>query len=167
MSTTSSPLSGLKRRLWIVAVFGVAGAVLGAVPQPEEVEEQATTFDATHTMLINDTAGLSSSAGVSPNQVVLLATTGEVPQRVADEIGFGGNPAELSSQVTVSFDQASGALLFSTSQETAERAELVADTFADTTNAYLVERQDIVYNQRIQASRDRLAELEAELDDLT
>jgi hypothetical protein len=112
MTSTSSPLTGLKRRLWIVALFGVIGAVLGAVPQPQKVEETATTFNATHTMLINDTAGLSSSVGVSPNQVVLLATTGEVPERVAEEIGFGGNPAELASRVSVTFDQASGALVF-------------------------------------------------------
>jgi Mrp family chromosome partitioning ATPase len=167
MNTTSSLLSGLKRRLWIIALFGAVGAVVAAIPQPQNVEEQATTFNATHTMLINDTAGLSSSVGVSPNQVVLLATTGEVPEEVADEIGFSGNPAALSSQVSVSFDQASGALTFSTSSDMAAEAELIADTFAEVTNAYLIDRQTDVYNQRVQASRDRLAGLEAELDNLT
>jgi Mrp family chromosome partitioning ATPase len=167
MTTTSSPLSGLKRRLWIVALFGIIGAVLGALPQPQKVEEQATAFNATHTMLINDTSGLSSSAGVSPNQVVLLATTGEVPERVAEQIGFSGNPAQLSSRVLVSFDQANGALLFSTTSDTAEGAEQTANAFADVTNAYLIERQDLVYNQRIQASRDRLEGFEEELDQLT
>lgn len=167
MTTTSSPLSGLKRRLWIVALFGIIGAALGALPQPQQVEEQATTFSATHTMLINDTAGLSSGAGVSPNQVVLLATTGEVPERVAEELDFSGNPTELSSQVSVTFDQANGALLFSTTSDTAEEAEQIADTFADATNAYLIDRQTVVYNQRVQASRERLAEFEAQLDELT
>ena len=167
MTNAPSLLSGLKRRLWIVAIFGIIGAVLGAIPQPQEVEEQATTFNATHTMLLNDTAGLSSSAGVSPNQVVLLATTGEVPERVAEEIEYGGNPTALSSQITVSFDQASGALLFSTSQDTSDRAELIADTFADVTNAYLIERQDVVYNQRVESSRTRLAGFQEELDTLT
>ena len=167
MTSTSSPLTGLKRRLWIVALLGIVGAGIGAVPQPQRVEEQATTFNATHTMLVNDTAGLSSSAGVSPNQVVLLATTGEVPERVAQEIGFSGNPASLASRISVSFDQSSGALRFSTSLDTPEEAEQIADTFADVTNAYLVERQDRVYNQRVQASRDRLAGFEAELDEIT
>ncbi len=167
MTTTSPLLSGVRRRLWIVFLFGVVGAVLGAAPQPQKVEEQATTFDATNTMLVNDSGGLSSSVGVSPNQVVILSTVGEVPKRVAEQIGFDGNPAELSSQVSVSFDQASGALLFTTSQDTAERAELVANTFADVTNAYLVERQDIVYNERVQKSRERLEGFEAELNALT
>jgi Mrp family chromosome partitioning ATPase len=92
-------------------------------------------------MLVNDTAGLSGSVGVSPNQVVLLATTGEVPERVAEELDFTGNPATLASRVSVAFDQASGALRFQSAQETAEEAEEIANTFAEVTNAYLIERQ--------------------------
>ena len=167
MTSTAPLLTGVKRRIWIVVLFGIAGALLGAAPQPQKVEEQATTFEATHTMLLNDANGLSSSVGVSPNQVVILSTVGEVPKRVAEEIGFEGNPAELSSQVSVSFDQSSGALLFTTSQDTAERAELVADAFADVTNAYLIERQESVYNERVQRSRERLEEFEGELNELT
>ena len=121
MNSTPTLLSGMKRRLWIVGLFGIAGAVLAAIPQPSKVEDQATTFEATHTMLINDTTGLSSSTGVPPDQVVLLATNGDVPQQVADEIGFKGNPAALADQISVTFDQATGALLFTTSQSSAAR----------------------------------------------
>jgi capsular polysaccharide biosynthesis protein len=165
--TTLSPLSGLRRRLWIVVVLGIVGALLGAIPQPQRVEEQATTFTAVHTMLVNDVSGLSSSVGVSPNQVVLLATTGEVPKRVAEEIGFTGNPATLASRVTVNFDQPSGALRFQSSDETAETAEQIADTFASVTNSYLIERQTAVHNDRVEASRNRLESFRSQLDELT
>lgn len=165
--TNPSLLPALRRYLWIIALLAVAGALLGAVPQPERVEEQATTFSATHTMLVNDTSGLAASAGVSPNQVALLATTGEVPERVAAELGFPGNPATLASLVAVTFDQATGALTFATTAETAAEAEQIADAFADETNSYLVERQDIVFSRRVQASRDRLQGFETELDEIT
>lgn len=167
MSGQSTLISGLRRRLWVVALFGVGGAVVGGLPQPQAVEEQATTFRATHTMLLNDTAGLTGSAGVSPNQVALLATTGEVPERVAAELGFQGNPAVLASRVTVSFEQATGALRFTTQQDNGDDAVRLADTFAEVTNNYIVERQDILFQQRVRASRDRLEGFEAELDELT
>ena len=50
------------------------------------------------------------SSTVSTSQVELLATTGEVPARVAERLEFGGNPAELAAQVTVNFELETGAL---------------------------------------------------------
>jgi hypothetical protein len=101
MNNTSA-LGAIRRRWWMVVLLAVLGAVLGAIPDSERVESQvAKSFDATHTMLVNNTDALDGGSAVSPNQVTLLATTGEVPQRVADEIGYSGNAAELASQVTV------------------------------------------------------------------
>ena len=90
-----SPLESILRRWWIVVGFALLGGLVGWIPEPERVEEQATSFTARHTMLSND-AG--DSAIISPNQVTLLATTGDVPARVAEDIGFDGNPAQLASQ---------------------------------------------------------------------
>ena len=148
--------------------MAIAGAAAGAVPQPEQVEEQVQTFSATHTLLLNDeTATEQTSAAISPSQVTLFVTTGEVPQRAADAIGFGGNPATLASQVTSVFDFGTGALTVSTVQDSADRAELVADTFANELVTYLSERQDDVYEERLAAASGRLAELEEDLNDLT
>ena len=148
--------------------MAIVGAVIGAVPQPERVEEQIRTFSATHTLLLNDeSATQSTGAAVSPNQVPLFVTTGEVPQRAAEEIGFGGNPASLAGQVTPTFDFSTGALTISTTQESGDRAELVADTFADELVSYLAERQDVVYQERLAAASERLAELETELNAIT
>ena len=52
-------------------------------------------------------------------------------------------------------------------QTVAERAELIADTFADELTAYIDESQNTVYQDRIAASSDRLSELEAELNAVT
>jgi Mrp family chromosome partitioning ATPase/capsular polysaccharide biosynthesis protein len=159
-----SPLAAIRRRWWIVAGCAVLGALLGGLPQPETVEEQATSFVATHTMLANDGG---DTAIISPSQVILLTTAGEVPARVAETLGFSDNSAELAAQINVLFDFETSALTISTIQATAEQAEAVADSFADELNTYLAERQDSVYEDRVTASRKRLEELESSLNELT
>lgn len=161
---SQSSLDAIRRRWWIVAICAVAGGVLGGLPKPQAVEEQATSFSATHTMLTNEGGDASI---ISPSQIALLATAGEVPARVADDIGYDGNTAELASQIEVFFDFDTGALTFSTTQDTAERAELIANTWASELNAYIAERQDTVYQDRLSSSRDRLQSLENDLDTLT
>lgn len=164
----TSALRALARRWWVIALLAIVGGALGAAPEPAEVEEQASSFRATHTMLVNDTdVAQGGNTAVSPAQVSLLATTGEVPARVANSLEFDGNPAALANQMTVEFDFSTGALTFSTTQDDSEWAETLADTFAETTNNYLAERQDVVYQQRLAAGIDRLAELEAQLGELT
>ena len=49
-----SPLGAIRRRWWIIILMAMVGAIIGALPQPEKVEEQTRTFSATHTLLQND-----------------------------------------------------------------------------------------------------------------
>lgn len=145
------------------------GFLLGALPAPATVEEQSALaqYSATHTMLVNSEESSNATTAVSPNQVALLATAGEVPKRVAEQIGYSGSPASLAAQVVVMYDFSTGALTFETTQATAESAVEIADAFADNLNAYLIERQDQIYQDRLATSLDRLDELEAQLNDLT
>jgi len=166
----NSALGAIRRRWWVILLLAAIGAVLAALPKTERVQtEVERRFTATHTMLVNnpDVTSSVTTSGVSPNQVVLLATVGEVPDRVKEQIGFDRNAAELASQVTVNFDFSSGALTFETTQSSPERAEQVADAFAEQTNNYLAERYDVVYEERLAAAIERLQRLEAELDSLT
>jgi len=162
-----SLLSAVWRHWWVVVLLAVIGGVLGALPAPAKVEEQALRYTAAHTLLVNDAEASSASSAVSPGQVSLFASVGEVPKRAAEQIGYTGNAAELASQVVVAFDSSTGALTVTTVQDSAAQAELVADTFAEVLNGYLAERQDEVYQKRLAASLDRLAKLEKQLNDLT
>ena len=162
-----SALGAARRHWWIILLMAGLGAVLGALPAPERVEEQAVRYNATHTMLLNDVdQSQTGSSGVSPNQVPFFATTGEVPKRVAERIGYTGSANELASQVIVNFDSGVGALTVSTNQDTAAQAEAVADAFAEELNKYLAERQDAYFEDRLAASNDRLADLTKKIDDL-
>jgi polysaccharide biosynthesis transport protein len=163
-----SVLGAVRRRWFIVAVFVLVGAVFGALPQPAKVEEQVRTFSATHTMLLNDDLAIQGGGfAVSPNQVPLFIGTGEVPNRVADAIDFDGNAASLAGQVTSAFDFGTGALTISTTQGSGQRAELIANAFAQELNSYLAERQDAIYVDRQAAASQRLAELESALNRVT
>ncbi len=162
--SSMSPVEAIRRRWWIVVGFALLGALMGALPQPQKVSDQATSFSATHTMLANDGGDATI---VSPSQVVLLATTGEVPQRVVDATGLAETAAELAAQVDVLYDLESGALTFTTTQETAERAEIIANAFADELNSYLAERQETVYRDRLATSQVRVQDLQDQLSSLT
>ena len=119
-------LSAVWRHWWVVLVLAVGGAVLGALPSPAKVEEQAIRYTATHTLLVNDEAASSGSSSVSPSQVSFFASVGEVPKRVAAKINYSGSPADLATQVTVTFDSSTGALTVTSTQTTGAQAELRA-----------------------------------------
>jgi len=164
----NSALGAIRRRWWIIATFVVVGAIIGALPEPAKVEEQARNYIATHTLLLNNEAATDGNgSGISPSQVTLFVGAGEVPQRVAEQIGFDGNAATLAAQVESAFDYGSGALTITTSQNDPRRAELIADGFADELTSYLAERQDIVYQDRLAAALLRLSDLESELNAVT
>lgn len=169
-AVTNSALGTIRRRWWVIPLLATLGAVLAALPESERVQEQVVrTYSATHTMLVNnpETTDTVTSTAVSPEQVTLLATVGEVPERVKAEIGFDGNAAELATKVEVAYDYTTGALTFAAEDTSAEGAEQIADTFAEQTNSYLAERQDVVYQQRLASVLERLDTLEGELNQLT
>jgi Mrp family chromosome partitioning ATPase len=165
-----SALGALKRRWWVIVLLMLIGGALGALPKPAKVTKQSqfTTFTATETLLANDTEiAQSGTTAISPNQVPLFATVGEVPKRVKAKLNYAGTEAELAGQVTVTFDVVTGALRVTTTQPSAGDAELIANTFGDELNGYLAERQDEIYQQRLAASLERLGALETQVKDLT
>ena len=144
-------------------MLAAIGGALAAVPSPSQVgtQSEAARYVATHTMLLNDPSLVDTgAASISANQVPLFATTGEVPERVRELVGFEGNSAQLADQLRVVFGPETTALTFTTNQATPELAVLIADTFADETASFLAERQDKLYEERLAASNLRLTELE-------
>lgn len=162
----NSPLAALRRRWWVVVLLAFVGAVIGALPEPQRVEEQATRYSATHTLLQND-ASNQFQALISVSQISLFASAGEVPSRAVRALSYSGSAADLASQMQVEYDFNTGALTVTTTQDSAQRAEQFADTYADVLAGYLVERQDVVYQERLASFLERLEDLERQLNDLT
>lgn len=158
----------LKRFWWLVALFTMAGAAAGGLPEPEKATDSITRWTASHTILVSSSAD-STFGYTDPqqfNQLTLFTTTGQVPIRAAEAIGFEGEPAGLAGGIVVAADQQTGAIRISTTQDSSDVAVEVADAFADELISYLAERQDIVLQNRLASTLNRLTTLEEQIADV-
>jgi Mrp family chromosome partitioning ATPase len=151
-------LRALKRRWPIVAVATLIGAIAAFLTTPAEPTPIERSYLATHTMLVADpTLGIEQRVGtVTLAQVPLFTTTGEVPRRVADQLGWTGAPAALAAEVQAEVDAQTGTLRVSSQQPDPERAVLLADAFADETAAFLAERQEELRQRRLTSTLNRM-----------
>jgi Mrp family chromosome partitioning ATPase/capsular polysaccharide biosynthesis protein len=160
---------GLIRRWPIIAIgafIGAAFAFVGTDPKPAPA---TSTFTATHTLLITEPTQFGQQPLVGTitfNQVPVFATTGEVPRRVAQELGYEGAPAALAAQLQVNADQETGTLRFTTQQTDPEQAVRLADAFADETVRYLAQRQQDLRQQRQTKALQEVDQLEAQVRQL-
>ena len=163
----SRPIDALRRFWWVVVLFAVAGGAVGGIPEPDTAADATIRWTASHTILVSSSSDVGSlfTDPLAFNQLQLFATTGQVPQRAADAIGYSGAPAALAAEVVVSADQQSGALRIATTQNTDDDAVEIADAFADELIGYLAERQDTLRENRLAANLERLAALEVSLRD--
>ncbi len=159
----------LLRRKWrVIALVTVLGAIVGWVttPSAEAQVDNRDYYRATHTLIAEaDASGATSNLA----QLALLLTVGDVPQRVAEELG--GEPEVLASQVDVNVNPTVGTLDITTLGTDGQRTADLADAFAD---ALLVSLGDRSQTQRAEAQaalavrlddvEDRLADLEAQID---
>ena len=152
----------IRRYWWIVVVFAIVGAIIGAVPEPQRAADRTVSFTATHTLLLSSTNGNIYTDPVALNQIQLFATRGEVRSRSAEKLGL----SEGEINVVPSLDQATGALSITDTEADPERAVAVADTVADELTKYILERQDDQREDRLAASLQRQQELEARIRDL-
>ncbi len=153
----------LVRRRWrillaCVLVAGVAAWVL----TPAEPADDGVTYQASH-LLIRDSSGLTN---LSIAQVALFVKTGEVPQRVADRLGFDGEPAVLASRVTLEPDDQVGTLEVTATGTSPEQAVERANAFAEETLGLLGEQASEARQDQIERVNETLIRLQAEIDDL-
>jgi hypothetical protein len=110
----------------------------GRVLSPEQpvVTRSATGYSAT-TYLLGASSGISFRDGSNIDTVARLVTLGPVPEQVAEELDYEGDPAELAATVTAEPDATTQFLNITARAPTAPRATLVADTFAEQLLVYL------------------------------
>jgi capsular exopolysaccharide synthesis family protein len=146
----------LRRRLRMVVACLVVGVTAGWVTAPGATR-RATTYRATHTLIYEPQGGQSYNIG----QVALLATSGEVPSRVAArlKIDRGHVRSAVSAvadvqvgtlSITALSSEPAGAV--SLAEATAE--ELVAEIDGRDTAAYQAELSRL--NMQVESARNRL-----------
>jgi capsular exopolysaccharide synthesis family protein len=158
-------LAGIGRRWKVIVACLVVALAVGWFLSPDEeapVAHGGTSFQAT-TYLLSTTSGFGVRGGSSIDTVAALATLGEVPRRVAEDIGYQGDPATLATTVRAEPDDTTQLLKLTATASTAPRAKLVADTFAQELVGFLSDRA----NAQVQSLRHQLDRLDQRIARLT
>jgi capsular exopolysaccharide synthesis family protein len=157
------PLDYLKilQRHWKVAVALVATVmVVVFVLSPSR---PATVYEAKHTLLRQTSTAEGGAATDNPSVVALWASRGEVPQRVAEQLGHTGPVDQLINQLSVTPSVELGTVEMVATASTADEAVLLVNAFAEQTLAFV---NDL--NTQEQAEADaRVNEIQGEIQALT
>jgi capsular exopolysaccharide synthesis family protein len=153
-------LGGLRRR-WFIIVAAIAVGILGAWLTRSVGPSTGGRFEAATPVLGSTDPAVTNLATLSA-----LTTLGEVPRRVADELEYEGDPADLAQRITASPDQGTGLLWIAADSSSPGQAERLANTFARELVAWVDEGRSTAAaetSERVQAQMD---DLEKEIDQL-
>lgn len=158
------PLDYLKilQRHWKVAAGLVAVALLAAfLTSPSR---PAKAYEASHILLRDQASGDTGTMSAdNPSVVALWATAGEVPERVAATLGFGGPVEELTERLTVTPDVDLGTVEMVATAESPDEAVLTVNAFAEELLGFISER-DLARVEEAQAEAARRSDqLRAEI----
>jgi capsular exopolysaccharide synthesis family protein len=125
---------------------------------PKVQGPQTVTYAGTHTLAVNPQA----TQTLNLSQAALLVKVGEVPRRVAEQVGYAGSPAALAATVEAAPDAETGTLAVTAKATKADVAAKVADAFAQNLNSYLDERNKATRQQSVDEAQRRLNDLKAQ-----
>jgi capsular exopolysaccharide synthesis family protein len=156
-------LSGLRRRAWIIIGMVGVGILVGWLTRsialgtstPKEYEAGAAVLGSTDPTVTN----LSTLSA--------LTTIGPVPGRVAKDMKYQGDPADLAGDISTSPDQGSGVLWIIARAPTPGQAESLSNTFARELVRYVVESRakgSLAQAKWLRGQMNRLAQDITELD---
>ena len=127
------PFSVLRRRLLVVVAGAALGASAGWFTAPGE-SRRAATFQATHTVIYESEGGQTYNI----DQVALLATSGEVPSRVAARLNM--DRAQVRSALSAVAEAEVGTIAISARGSSPDRAESLANLTAEELGAEITGR---------------------------
>ncbi|MEM8905254.1 MAG: hypothetical protein AAGF02_16245 [Actinomycetota bacterium] len=156
----SDYLQALKRRWFVILLAVDIGLVAGWVLTSEEVPVETDRFAATATLV-------TEADGITPGQVVLAMTTGEIIDSVAAQ--FGTEPDLLLEQVTFTPDAELRVVEIEALGPEASRVANLPNAFAAEIVALLDERAQLDQQERrdeLVTRQEELRQRVAELDGL-
>lgn len=148
----------------MAAAVLAGGVAWASAPGPEELDDRAGAYEATHTLYADEDAG---SLPMALPTLELLARTGEVPERAAERVGYDGTGEELAGEVSVAADAELGTLRLSTTQPDAERAERYVDGYAAVVRRFVVEAHGEEREEALARAQRRREEQEQRLRELS
>jgi Mrp family chromosome partitioning ATPase len=157
-------LRTIRRRWQIIAVCVLLGLVIGYVSSigAQQKHDQTTYWRATYTLYYDGgAAGDKSGAFTALSQMGLLATTGDVPAKIAQANGLDVN--SLSARVqTVTNTGLSTLKITATGQDAVETVSL-ATQVGDTLIQYVSDKNQTVYDQQTSDALKRMDNLKDQI----
>lgn len=170
----SDYLRALQRRWALVAAAALVTATAFWLTAPAHGDTSPiTTYSASHTLLVD--RGSPSRSGAQTNVRVLdvLATSGDIPLRVARRLGLPDSPQALAARVEVEADPKIDALHISSTGADPDAVAALVDAFADEILRLAEERNEIQRTEAFarakaaaQAQQTRIQDLEARIAQL-
>jgi capsular exopolysaccharide synthesis family protein len=171
MEALMEPLDYLKilQRHWKVAAGLIAIVLVGvfflAPSQP------APVYEARHTLLREIASGAEGEASADNPQVVALwATAGDVPQRVKEDLNYGGPVDDLTNALVATPNIEVSTLELEATADSKDEAVLLVNAFAEQTLTFIeergIDRAQKVREEaadRISSLNTRIAELDANI----
>ena len=160
------------RRHWrLIVAVTVAGAALGAASTllDRSSTTKQTYYRATNTLVFDDSTsseGTSARHYANPAVIAILATTGDVPERVAETLGTDETSRELATRVSTVVNQDSDTLELTVIDPNAQRAALLADTFSDELIASLTTKELDEFTKSLDSASDRVTSAQQDRDRL-
>ncbi len=154
------------RRHWrLIVAVTVVGAALGAASTllDRETSTNKVFYSATHT-LVFDNQGDGQRRYTNPNQIAILATTGDVPDEVAKTLGTTASGRELAIRVTTTNRPESQTLDITAIDADAKRAVLLSDTFATQLITTLNEKEQQEFTTNLNSLAERVTEAQQARD---
>ena len=154
------------RRRWFDVVLAVAialgaGYFLSRVAPPGPVTR---SYEATSVLLVSGDQFSSTAPNISA--LAQLTTVGEVPTRVAEQLGGDADPAEVVVGVNAEADTQAGIVRITAIASTPERAIELATTFGRQLIAYVRELQAESVSDQVGPLEQRLETLQRRIDEL-
>jgi capsular exopolysaccharide synthesis family protein len=154
----------LARRRWrLLAACVVVAGTVAWITTPAQTSNEQIVYEATH-ILLRDDSGTSVPPALA--QVALFVRTGEVPERVAERLGFDDNPGILADRVDVTTDDGSGSVEIRASGTSRDEAAELANAFGEETLAYFGEEAQGDLEAAIDAAADEVLTLQGEIAEL-
>src|SRR5262249_34183974 len=132
------------RRHWKLIILAmVIGAVIGVASTltDNKATQQGRYYKATHTLFLDTSSVGDNYRPVYTNldQIAVLVTTGDVPKRVASELG--GDATEWTAHIFTVTNGTTNTLDIVCAEKDADESVKCADTFADELVASLKDRE--------------------------
>jgi Mrp family chromosome partitioning ATPase len=157
-------LRAVRRRWKIIAVCVLLGLVGGFITSiGAQKKHDATTFWRATCTLYYDATAVTDKGGAftSLNQMGLLATTGDVPAKIAQANGVDVN--SLTARVGTETNANLATLKISTTGESADATVGLANQFCDGLVQYIKDKNQQVYDQQVADALKRVDDLKAQI----